>query len=766
MISDYLSELNESQRAAVEYLGGPELVIAGAGSGKTRVLTYKIVHLLANGYDAGRILALTFTNKAAREMRDRIEQLTGTNTARRLWMGTFHSIFSRILRRHCENIGYTRNYTIYDTSDSRSLIKMLVKELDLDEKLYKASTVQNTISWAKNALVSPEAYAADRELMESDVRSRRPRMAELYRLYMLRCRLADAMDFDDLLYYTAFLLRDNPGILGHYREFFSYILVDEYQDTNFAQNMIMTMLAQPAGNICVVGDDAQSIYSFRGANISNILELERSFPTLKTFKLEQNYRSTKNIIGAANSLIAHNERQIRKEVYSLNADGERVEVQSGHSDYDEAGLVASRIVTRRAQTGDPLSEFAILYRTNAQSRVLEEALRRRNIAYHIYGGQAFYQRKEVKDAICYFRMAVNPNDDEALKRIINTPARGIGKTTLDKLSQAAINSGVSMWKVLTEPATYGLQINAGTRGKLENFAAMISKFMDANASGTDAESLSRLIIGHTGLLAMYMTDHAPENISRRENIEELIRGAHSFVEDRREEGANDRIAMADFLADVSLATDQDEDDPAIAESVTLMTIHAAKGLEFSNIFLVGVEEDLLPSAMSHESAAAVEEERRLFYVALTRAKNYCMLSYASSRYLNGQTMMCRPSRFLKDIGPQYLKFSYGSERLPYEMKPSRPVRPTAAATPAGKWAPLSSTAAPRPRPAASTSTDGFSLHGSDEISEGMRILHPKFGEGTINRIDHNDVGTTALVNFDNDGERKLLLKYAKFKILD
>ncbi|MDE6287378.1 MAG: UvrD-helicase domain-containing protein [Muribaculaceae bacterium] len=766
MKSDYLSELNESQRAAVEYLGGPELVIAGAGSGKTRVLTYKIVHLLANGYDPGRILALTFTNKAAREMRSRIEQLTGTNTARRLWMGTFHSIFSRILRRHCDNIGYTRNYTIYDTSDSKSLIKMLIKELDLDEKLYKASTVQNTISWAKNALVSPEAYAADRELMEADVRSRGPRLAELYRLYMIRCRLADAMDFDDLLYYTAFLLRDNPGILGHYREFFTYILVDEYQDTNFAQNMIMTMLAQPAGNICVVGDDAQSIYSFRGANISNILELERSFPTLRTFKLEQNYRSTKNIIGAANSLIAHNERQIRKEVFSLNAAGERVEVQSGHSDYDEAGLVASRIVTRRAQTGDPLSEFAILYRTNAQSRVLEEALRRRNIAYHIYGGQAFYQRKEVKDAICYFRMAVNPNDDEALKRIINTPARGIGKTTLEKLSQTAIDKGVSMWKVLTEPAAYNVPINSGTRGKLDSFASMIRKFMEANASGTDAESLARLIISHTGLLAMYMTDHAPENISRRENIEELIRGAHSFVEDRREEGAADRVTMADFLADVSLATDQDEEDPAIADSVTLMTIHAAKGLEFSNIFLVGVEEDLLPSSMSHDSAAAVEEERRLFYVALTRAKNYCMLSYVSSRYLNGQTMLCRPSRFLKDINPQYLKFSYGSERLPFEMNTARPPRPAAAATPAGKWTPLSAKNPSRPRPAANTSTDGFSLHGSDDVSEGMRILHPKFGEGTINGIDHSDVGTTALVNFDNSGERKLLLKYAKFKILD
>lgn len=766
MTRDYLSELNESQRAAVEYLGGPELVIAGAGSGKTRVLTYKIVHLLANGYDPGRILALTFTNKAAREMRDRIEQLTGTQTARRLWMGTFHSIFSRILRRHCDNIGYTKNYTIYDQSDSRSLIKMLIKELDLDEKLYKASTVQNTISWAKNALVSPEAYAADRELMEADVRSRRPRMAELYRLYMTRCRLADAMDFDDLLYYTAFLLRDNPGILGHYREFFTYILVDEYQDTNFAQNMIMTMLAQPAGNICVVGDDAQSIYSFRGANISNILELERSFPTLKTFKLEQNYRSTKNIIGAANSLIAHNERQIRKEVFSLNADGERVEVQSGHSDYDEAGLVASRIVTRRAKTGDPLSEFAILYRTNAQSRVLEEALRRRNIAYHIYGGQAFYQRKEVKDAICYFRMAVNPNDDEALKRVINTPARGIGKTTLEKISQAAITSGVSMWKILTEPEVYELAINAGTRGKLENFAATIKKFMDANASGTDAESLARLIISHTGLLAMYMTDHAPENISRRENIEELIRGAHSFVEDRREEGAADRVTMADFLADVSLATDQDENDPAIADSVTLMTIHAAKGLEFSNIFLVGVEEDLLPSSLSHDSAAAVEEERRLFYVALTRAKNYCMLSYASSRYLNGQTMMCRPSRFLKDINQQYLKFSYGSERLPFEMNTARVPRPAAAATPAGKWAPLSAGVQPRPRPAASTSPDGFSLHGSNEISAGMRILHQKFGEGTVKNVEHNDLGTTAIVIFDNEGERKLLLKYAKFKILD
>lgn len=666
MAEDYLNQLNEMQREAVKYIDGPQLVIAGAGSGKTRVLTYKIVHLLNKGYEPGRILALTFTNKAAREMRERIETMVPAQSAARLWMGTFHSIFSRILRQNAEVISYSRNYTIYDQADARSLIKMIIRDLDLDEKIYKPATIQNTISWAKNALISPGAYAADRELAESDRNSKRPLTAEIYRRYVERCRVADAMDFDDLLYNTAVLFRDNPAILRHYREYFRYVLVDEFQDTNFAQNYITTLLTKDIGNICVVGDDAQSIYSFRGANINNILELERSYPTLATFKLEQNYRSTQNIINAANSLIDKNNRQIKKNVFSKNDVGDRVEVQSGHSDYDEAGLVASRIVVQQSRTGDPLREFAILYRTNAQSRVLEEALRRRNILYHIYGGLAFYQRKEVKDALAYFRLAVNPSDDEAFKRAVNEPKRGIGDTTIKKISEAAINSTVSMWDVVNDPARYNLNVNSGTQRKLNGFIEVIRRFID-KAANQDAETVARDIIMSTGLLSQYLSESTPENISKVQNLEELLRSAHDYVADQLEAGEEER-GMAEFLNKVSLLTDQDTEDPALRDSVTLMTIHAAKGLEFAHVFVVGVEEDLLPSGMGKGTIEEIEEERRLFYVAITRAKKFCMVSFAKNRYLNGQTTVCRPSRFLKDINPRYLKFSYGAEDMPVRVQ--------------------------------------------------------------------------------------------------
>ena len=753
MESTYLDELNEQQRVAVEYIDGPQLVIAGAGSGKTRVLTYKIVHLLHKGFDPQRILALTFTNKAAREMRERIGTLVGERTAARLWMGTFHSIFSRIIRRNAEALGFTRNYTIYDTSDSNSLIKMIIKDMNLDEKIYKVSTVQNTISWAKNQLIGPEAYEADRELAAMDRRSNRPLMGKIYKGYMARCKVSDAMDFDDLLFYMAVLLRDNPGILRHYREYFQYVLVDEYQDTNFAQNFIMTLLTQNIGNICVVGDDAQSIYSFRGANIRNILDLRRSYPTLQTFKLEQNYRSTQNIINAANSLIEKNEQQIRKQVFSMNDEGERIEVQQGHSDYDEAGLVASRIIVQRTQTSDPLSEFAVLYRTNAQSRVLEEALRRRNIPYKIYGGLAFYQRKEVKDALSYFRLSVNPDDDEALKRIINVPARGIGSTTVGKVAQAAINSGVSMWEVLNNPAQYDLQVNSGTARKLNGFVDLISSFIELNGE-EDAESVGRQIITRTGLLAQYLHDRTPENISKIQNIEELIAGVHEFIEDRRESG-DDNLSMAEFLANVSLQTDQDNEDPALADSVTLMTIHASKGLEFSNILVVGVEEDLLPSSMSHDSAEAVEEERRLFYVAITRAKKFCMLSYASSRFLNGQTMLCRPSRFLKDIDKRYLKYSFGSTASgPSPVIKKQPQ-------------PFISGFRKITQPEVGRPSSDNNLHSAAELEVGMRILHSKFGKGSIVELQLNDIGDVAIVKFDNQPDpKKLLLKFARFTITD
>lgn len=767
MNPDYLSELNEQQRTAVEYLDGPQLVIAGAGSGKTRVLTYKIVHLLARGYEPGRILALTFTNKAAREMRERIESLVGEKTARRLWMGTFHSIFSRILRSNATLVGYSSNYTIYDQTDSRSLVKTIIKDLGLDEKTYKPSTVQNAISMAKNNLYSPADYQADRELMASDRRGGRGEIGRIYEIYMRRCRVADAMDFDDLLYYTSVLLHDHPEVLSHYREYFRYVLVDEFQDTNFVQNMIVAQLTRGIGHLCVVGDDAQSIYSFRGASIRNILEMKRIWPNIVTHKLERNYRSTQNIINAANSLIAKNSQQIPKRVFSRSDVGERIEVQCAHSDYDEAGLVATRIVTRRAQDGDPYSEFAILYRTNSQSRSLEEALRRRAIPYRIYGGLAFYQRKEVKDALAYFRLAINPRDDEALKRIINFPARGIGETTVKKITAAAIEGAVSMWEVICDPAAYPMDVNAGTRRKLDGFLTVIRHFIDmAQNPATGAYALAGEIMSRTGMLAMYLSDRTPESISKQENLNELLSGIKEFENDQLEQGLSDNPTMADFLAQVSLATDQDTDDGQGSDRVTLMTIHAAKGLEFNNIFVVGVEDELLPSLMSHDSPDNIEEERRLFYVAITRAKHYCMLSYAKSRYHNGQTVAPRPSRFLEDIDAQYLNYAYGARpettipeyRREYNSTPRSTFsvpRPTPRTTAVRAAAPASGA------PGGSVG----SLHRADTLAAGMRIRHGRFGDGVIRQISHDEIGDSAVVEFDNTGTKKLLLKYAHFEIL-
>ena len=576
---DYLSALNDAQREAVEYLGGPELVIAGAGSGKTRVLTYKIVHLLAQGHDPRRILALTFTNKAAREMRERIEALVGSEVASRLWMGTFHSIFSRILRMNADRIGFRRTYTIYDTSDSKSLVRTIIKDMGLDEKLYRPGTVLGDISMAKNALYSPEDYALDKALMESDRAAKRPRTVDVYKAYRDRCHIADAMDFDDLLYYTNILLRDNPDVLENLQDYFSYVLVDEYQDTNFAQHVIVRQLCGKKQNLCVVGDDAQSIYSFRGANIRNILDLRKTFPSLATYKLEQNYRSTRNIIGAANALIACNKEQIHKEVFSQNDEGQRIEVVGCENDYMEGYAVANRLSQVRMRSHSPLSEFAILYRTNAQSRVLEESLRNRNIPYRIYGGLAFYQRAEVKDVISYFRLAVNPDDDEALRRVINKPARGIGETTLKKLTAAAIGAGVSIWTVMCEPQTYHLAVNSGTLKKIVLFVDLINKFRVADASGVTAPELAREIIRETGMLQMYLSDNTPENISRRDNVLELIKAVDEFMDKRRELAEDSKPVMGEFLAEVSLLTDQDTEN-ADRDCVILMTIHAAKGLEF------------------------------------------------------------------------------------------------------------------------------------------------------------------------------------------
>ena len=758
------------------YTDGPALVIAGAGSGKTRVLTYKIVHLLGQGFEPWRILALTFTNKAAREMRERIEQLVGPRTASSLWMGTFHSIFARILRQNAERIGFKPSFTIYDTADSKSLVKSIIKEMDLDDKIYKPSVVLSAISSAKNSLVSPEQYALLKDAMEADRQCRRPLIYAIYRTYRDRCFAAGAMDFDDLLYYTNILLRDNPDVLHHYQEYFRYVLVDEYQDTNFAQHVIVSLLTRESQNLCVVGDDAQSIYSFRGANIANILNLKKAYPALRIFKLEQNYRSTQNIINAANSLIDKNTQQIRKNVFSRNETGRPIEVVEAYSDFEEGYLLANRIAQVHMSTHDSYEEFAVLYRTNAQSRILEEALRKRNIPYRIYGGLAFYQRKEIKDAVAYLRLSVNPDDDEALRRIINTPARGIGDTTLKKLTAAAMRDGCSIWQVLSRPDEHPLDVNRGTRAKLDGFYDLIYGFAELAAAHTPADELADHIIATTGLVANLVHDNTPESISQIENLQELLNGVRQFVADRREEGADEAQAdMASFLTEVSLATDQDGKDPddGVAERVTLMTIHAAKGLEFGNVFIVGAEEELLPSAMSLDSASAVEEERRLMYVALTRAKRFCMISYAASRFLNGQTKTCQPSRFLRDIDPRYLRMTTGSTIAGPSRSPEsfRDSFHTPSVSPAMRVHPRRTEPSPVQRPVAApasapaASAGEYTTHSSAELAPGTVIEHQRFGRGTVLEVDTSALDHRVRVQFDQVEPRVLLLKFAKFKIL-
>lgn len=751
MSQEYLNDLNDAQRAAVVYADGPELVIAGAGSGKTRVLTYKIMHLLASGLEPWRILALTFTNKAAEEMRTRIRSMVGNHAASKLWMGTFHSMFLRILRQHTDRIGFKPGITIYDTADSKALVKTIVKDMDLDDKIYKPSVVLGAISGAKNALVSPAQYKASREIIDADRRARRPMLYAVYEAYCRRCFVANAMDFDDILYFTNVLFRDNPDILHHYQEFFSYVLVDEYQDTNFAQHLIVTLLTRPTGNLCVVGDDAQSIYSFRGANIDNILNLKRSYPTLRTFKLEQNYRSTQVITNAANSLIAKNTEQIKKNVFSKNSIGAPIELVRSYSDFEEGYLVANRITALRALNHDSFEDYAILYRTNAQSRVLEESLRKRNIPYRIYGGLSFYQRQEVKDALAYFRLSLNVDDDEALRRVINTPARGIGQTTMQRLSRAAIDAGVSIWSVICTPDDYPVQLGTAALRKLRDFRALIESFVELNLRGGNAFEVAEIIINRSGLMAMYISDRAPESIARRENLEELASAVREFVEERLEEGSAD-ISLADFLGMAQLATDQDrnDDDMQAAERVTLMTVHAAKGLEFNNVFVVGVEEDLFPSAMSCSSLREIEEERRLLYVAITRAKTFCMLSYAGSRFRNGQTVLPRPSRFLSDIGSEFLRRVGPAAAHDEFLRPSPRLSPM---SPYGRQKSPDYAAPPAPSP-----------HDS-EVAEGIRIEHLKFGLGTIIEVDRSLSDTRITVEFDNSGRKTLLLKFAKFNII-
>lgn len=787
---NYLDILNEQQREAVVYKDGPSLVIAGAGSGKTRVLTYKILDLLRSGYEPWRILALTFTNKAAREMKERITKVVGEKVASKLKMGTFHSVFLRILRAHAEEIGFKPNFTIYDSADSRSLLKSIIKDLGLDEKAYKPSTIHSVISNAKNTLTDPEQYIQDPDNVNADKKAHRPMTGRIYQLYAERCKRADAMDFDDILVYMNILLRDFPEIRRHYQEFFRYILVDEYQDTNFAQHLIISQLAAQHKRLCVVGDDAQSIYSFRGANIGNILNMQQRYPDLRIFKLERNYRSTQNIINAAGSLIDKNTRQMKKNVYSENEVGEPVRILSTYSDLEEAYLISNLIAESRLSCHDSYEDYAVLYRTNAQSRVLEESLRKRNISYRIYGGLSFYQRKEIKDAICYFRVAINPDDDEALRRIINYPARGIGETTMKKLTDAAFTTKSSLWQVIQNPAEKGVVLNSGTLKKLAVFKDMVQQFINDNINGADAYELGRLIFNRSSILTVLNHDNTPESVSKQENLKELLAGLKDFVDSRKEEGGND--SMQEFLSDVMLITDQDATEEDNKDKVTLMTCHAAKGLEFKHVYVVGVEEELLPSAMSMSSIDEVEEERRLLYVAMTRAKETCVLTYAKTRFRNGQTVQSRPSRFLSEIGRKFVKTESssdyddtsadtrfinpldrynsingaGSSKFNFKRN-YQPTESQKKKNEAGNSSNVvnSTTTSQSNFSGKKTVANPTTGHTPDEVSVGTRIRHAKLGEGIVTKLDSVMGEGVITVKFSQAGEKKLYLRFASFEIL-
>lgn len=755
---NYLESLNPQQREAVEYLSGPQLVIAGAGSGKTRVLTHKLVHLIRCGIPPERILALTFTNKAAREMQSRINGMLENKSSWKVWSGTFHSIFLRILRKHAERLGFNPNFTIYDAADSKSLIKSIIKELDLYDKNYKPSTIANVISNAKNSLIVPSQYLADKDRMEEDKRAKRPLSGEIYRRYFERCRITQSMDFDDILLYTNILLRDNEDIREYYADWFRYILVDEYQDTTFAQHLIISMISARHNAICVVGDDAQSIYSFRGANINNILTLEKRYPGLKTFKLERNYRSTQNIVNAADSLISKNTRQIKKNVYSENDEGEKLRIIKSYSDLEESAIVANLIMESRNRFHDSLDDYAILYRTNAQSRTLEEALRKKGLPYKIYGGLSFYQRKEIKDAIAYFRLAINPDDDEALKRIINFPSRGIGETTMKKLQAASVAQSKSILKVIFNIENYDVNINSGTKKKLEAFGNMIKEFIDDNKK-SNAYDLAQLVYNRTGLLAVYSNDKAPEEISKKENLLELLSGLKEFIDTRLSQGETD-LSMQSFLNEVSLATDQDEKVEEDSAKVTLMTVHAAKGLEFKHVFIVGVEEELFPSALAMNSLYEIEEERRLLYVAITRAMNTCTITYSGTRFRNGQTVLTRPSRFLSEINRKFVESGTSMDI----MLNSSPRNYTNAR--ANYLADIQKNAKPK-KISTHDYTDVREIASSSDgtLKPGVRIRHSVFGVGEVTKIENVSGDEIISVDFKAKGNKKLMLKYAKFTIL-
>ena len=771
-MNNYLDTFNPPQRAAVEYCEGPSLVIAGAGSGKTRVLTYKIAYLMEHGYQPWSILALTFTNKAAGEMKDRIAKIVGVDYARMLWMGTFHSIFLRILRQEHERIGFSSNFTIYDAADSKSLVKSIIKEMELDDKTYKAGTVLSVISNAKNQLVTAEQYVSNRANAQIDARHNMSMLGQIFMRYSSRCKQSDAMDFDDILLYTYLLFEKHPDVLEKWEQRFRYVLVDEYQDTNFAQHRIVWQLTRQHQHVCVVGDDAQSIYSFRGANIDNILTFQKIYEGARLFKLERNYRSTQNIVEAANSLIKKNSHQIQKDIFSENDRGERLHVLDTHSDIEEAKMVVNAIRSIKRREGCEYSDFAVLYRTNAQSRVFEEEMRKESLPYRIYGGLSFYQRKEIKDVIAYFRLAVNPNDEEAFKRVINYPARGIGLTTVAKILATATQHEVSLWSVINNPEQYGLGVNKGTLTKIGAFREMIETFIE-NAQKMPANQIGTMIVKQSGIIADIYQDTTPENLSRQENVEELINGMQDFCDMRMEEG-NENISLSDYLSEVSLMSDVDSDKGDDEHKVTLMTIHSAKGLEFGTVFVVGLEEGLFPSDMVSGNPREMEEERRLFYVAITRAKTHCYLSYAQCRFRYGQMEFSAPSRFLKDIDPKYLdrqQSMFSSRRsmdddvqLPWQRRGSllggerketaRPFRPT---MPSVKPMPMSSR--PQTTDTRQQATDGG-------LSVGKHIIHNRFGRGEVLRIEGTGDSTKATVQFENVGTKQLLLKFAKFEVID
>lgn len=766
---EFLEDLNNSQREAVMYNAGSSLVIAGAGSGKTRVLTYKIAYLLKMGIPAYRIMALTFTNKAAREMKERIIQLVGEEKAHYLWMGTFHSIFLRILRAEASHIGFTSNFTIYDTDDTKSLLKNIVKQMQLNDKTYKPNVLYAHISRAKNNLISPESYVRDTNQAYADRKEGIPRMGEIYAEYMRRCQQSNIMDFDDLLYYTNWLFKHEPEILARYQDKFDYILVDEYQDTNMSQDLIVKNLMQPHQRICVVGDDAQSIYSFRGACVDNILKFEKIYPSTHIFKLEQNYRSTQTIVNAANSLIWKNEFQIKKRVFSQKDVGEPLHVIKASTDREEGDKVAYKIIQLTRFDNSSYSDIAILYRTNAQSRTIEESLRKNGIPYVIYGGQSFYQRKEIKDALAYMRLTINPQDEESLRRIINVPARGIGDTTINKLWDAARTHGTSAWNVLQQPLQYGVTINNGTQRKLSQFHEMIRVFQEQQST-LNAYELAQEIVKTSGLGAALLAEKDDESLNRYDNLQELMSGIHEFMERQQEIGIEE-ADLSHFLGEVSLMTDMDETKEDNTERVTLMTVHAAKGLEFKNVFIVGLEENLFPSLRS-ESDAELEEERRLLYVAITRAEQRCYLSFSSSRFRNGKTEFASPSRFLDDIDRKYLDADIRgtARRAQYMDFDDIPYSRTNVTG----WAEDSPSDSPTPfrKPKQLTctgreyvKTEEKNLIEIEGLAPGQRIRHKTFGDGTVKQCYIENGNEKVDVSFDQTGNKSLLIKFAKFERL-